>query len=167
MNVRLKISPVELVTLNIVLSQVLADNPAIPLLRTHLGNVLKNIKQKREDLPELNKLFLGTEDILSKTIFVQGQHTEKGIESSNWGFDDNEFMSYFNAHQSGCADKCLMFEHRVIYTILGFADSLFSVEIKENNETSRHQFSAQYLRFLIHKYGKDAFSNLNDFEQLV
>lgn len=168
MDLRLKISPEELVALNVLLKQFLSDNPNNTIIQKYIGNIQKNIDQKRKDYKNiLNEGFTELEHEISKIFFSRnilvvlkeestkdaqcsidiktdacekchfynnGCQKEKELRNY-WGFDDKEFLSYFNAHQKGTADKCLMFEHRVIYTILEFKEPLFLLEMHENNET--------------------------------
>lgn len=200
MNLRLKISPEELVALNVLLKKYLSDNPNNTLVQKYIGNIQKNIDQKRKDYKnilnegfaelehEITKIFFSRNDLVvlkeestkdaqcsidiktdacAKCHFYNSGCQKEKVLRNYWGFDDKEFLSYFNAHQKGNADKCLMFEHRVIYTLLSFEDPLFSVEIEENGERVRQQFSTLELRLIIHKYGRDSFNNINDFEQLI
>ena len=49
MNLRLKISLEELVALNVLLKKYLSDNPNNTLVQKYIGNIHKNINQKKKD----------------------------------------------------------------------------------------------------------------------
>lgn len=185
MNIRLKMSVIELLALRAFLIKSLRVNINNALFQKYIGNIFNNIEAKRKnirniidsDMIEIELSLLNSfqerqmidikTEPCSRCHFYKNDECLKKKDICNFfGYSDAEFESFYKAYQRGTAEDCIQFQYRKFFVIKNInmnSPTPFEIAIIEDGEIEAYRYNIQSIRLWIHKYGEDAFVNLEQY----
>jgi len=129
------------------------------------GKILKALVKAKSQKKEAPKSFPESQTCSECHFFDSFCKKEKEI-CNFWGYDEKEFISFIEEVIRG-ENSCNYFQFKKTFRILGFKNDLFKIEISENSQNEIQEYSLSGLHLFIHRYGKDSFVNLKEYQDEV